>query len=82
VAGRHRDGRHPPGLHPGRSRPADRSGLAFVLDHLSKPPIAAGELHPWAALVRELAALPNVSCKLSGMATEAGPRWTPSVRPG
>ncbi len=51
-------------------------GLTFVLDHLSKPPIAAGELHPWAALVRELAALPNVSCKLSGMVTEAGPRWT------
>ena len=70
-------------------------GLTFVLDHLSKPPIAAGELHPWAALVRELAALPNVSCKLSGMVTEAGPRWTvaacartrrscwmPSARPG
>jgi L-fuconolactonase len=51
-------------------------GLTFVLDHLSKPPIAAGELRPWAALVRELAALPNVSCKLSGMVTEAGPRWT------
>ena len=51
-------------------------GLTFVLDHLSKPPIAAGGLDPWAALVRELAALPNVSCKLSGMATEAGPRWT------
>jgi len=50
--------------------------LTFVLDHLSKPPIAAGELHPWAALVRELAALPNVSCKRSGMVTEAGPRWT------
>lgn len=28
-------------------------------------------------LVRELAALPNVSCKLSGMVTEAGgPGWT------
>ena len=51
-------------------------GLTFVLDHLSKPPIAAGELHPWAELVRELAALPNVSCKLSGMVTEVGPHWT------
>src|SRR4029077_4199711 len=51
-------------------------GLTFVLDHLSKPPIAAGELHPWAELVRELAALPNVSGKLSGMVTEAGPHWT------
>ena len=52
-------------------------GLTFVLDHLSKPPIASGELQPWATLVRELAALPNVSCKLSGMVTEAGrPGWT------
>ena len=51
-------------------------GLTFVLDHLSKPPIAAGGLDPWAVLVRELAALPNVFCKLSGMVTEAGPRWT------
>jgi L-fuconolactonase len=51
-------------------------GLTFVLDHLSKPPIASGVLDPWAALIRELAVLPNVSCKLSGMVTEAGPRWT------
>ena len=57
-------------------------GLTFVLDHLSKPPIAAGELHPWAVLVRELAAQPNVSCKLSGMVTEASPPWTmASLRP-
>lgn len=43
----------------------------FVLDHLSKPPIAAGELEPWAGELGELAAHPNVSCKLSGMVTEA-----------
>lgn len=45
--------------------------LTFVLDHLSKPPIASGELEPWRGLVRQLAALPNVHCKLSGMVTEA-----------
>ncbi|MFI7613663.1 amidohydrolase family protein [Nonomuraea terrae] len=45
--------------------------LTFVLDHLSKPPIASGELEPWRARVRELAAHPNVFCKLSGMVTEA-----------
>ncbi|KUJ42249.1 amidohydrolase [Streptomyces sp. NRRL F-5122] len=49
----------------------ERPELTFVLDHLSKPPIATGELQPWASLVRELAALPNVFCKLSGMVTEA-----------
>ncbi|MFE1902275.1 amidohydrolase family protein [Streptomyces gardneri] len=48
-------------------------GLTFVLDHLGKPPIAAGALEPWAADVRRLAALPNTVCKLSGMVTEATP---------
>jgi L-fuconolactonase len=46
-------------------------GLTFVLDHLGKPPIASGELEPWAGWIRELAAEPNVVCKLSGMVTEA-----------
>ncbi|KAB8196023.1 amidohydrolase family protein [Nonomuraea phyllanthi] len=45
--------------------------LTFVLDHLSKPPIAAGELEPWRGRILELAAHPNVYCKLSGMVTEA-----------
>ncbi|MFB6836449.1 amidohydrolase family protein [Streptomyces sp. NPDC056361] len=48
-------------------------GLTFVLDHLGKPPIAAGALEPWAADVRRLAALPHTVCKLSGMVTEAAP---------
>ncbi|TNM31610.1 amidohydrolase family protein [Streptomyces sedi] len=46
-------------------------GLRFVLDHLAKPPIADGTREPWAALLRQLAAEPGVSCKLSGMVTEA-----------
>ncbi|KUN74414.1 amidohydrolase [Streptomyces canus] len=45
-------------------------GLTFVLDHLGKPPIASGELAPWAQQIRRLAALPNTVCKLSGMVTE------------
>ncbi|BFV55673.1 amidohydrolase family protein [Kitasatospora sp. CMC57] len=56
-----------------RSRPE----LTFVLDHLSKPAIAFGELRPWTKLVRELAAEPNVHCKLSGLVTEAEwDHWT------
>jgi L-fuconolactonase len=51
--------------------------LTFVLDHLGKPPIAAGTLEPWAAQLRALAALPNTVCKLSGMVTEAAwDSWT------
>ncbi|MFJ5303304.1 amidohydrolase family protein [Streptomyces sp. NPDC088350] len=45
--------------------------LTFVLDHLGKPPIASGQREPWATALRSLAALPNTSCKLSGMVTEA-----------
>jgi L-fuconolactonase len=45
--------------------------LTFVLDHVSKPPIATGELEPWASRIKELAGEPNVYCKLSGMVTEA-----------
>ena len=49
----------------------------FVLDHCAKPPIASGELEPWAAHMRELAKRPNVCCKLSGLVTEGDwQRWT------
>ncbi|WP_263250624.1 amidohydrolase family protein [Saccharopolyspora rosea] len=44
--------------------------LTFVLDHCAKPPIADGELEPWASRIRALAAHPNVVCKLSGLVTE------------
>ncbi len=57
--------------------------LRFVLDHLGKPPIAAGDLEPWATDLRGLAALPNVVAKLSGLVTEAevGHWQTASLRP-
>lgn len=44
--------------------------LTFVLDHCAKPPVASGELQPWADRLRALAAHPNVVCKLSGLVTE------------
>jgi L-fuconolactonase len=43
----------------------------FVLDHLAKPDIKGGKIAPWEGLIRELATRPNVSCKVSGMITEA-----------
>jgi L-fuconolactonase len=57
--------------------------VRFVLDHLGKPGIRAGLLDPWRAELRMLAALPNVWCKLSGLATEADhAKWTPAhLRP-
>jgi L-fuconolactonase len=44
--------------------------LTFVLDHLGGPRVESGQgaqAGPWAAAIRSLAALPNVTCKLSGM---------------
>lgn len=45
--------------------------VRFVLDHLAKPPIASRAIDEWAARMKPLAAEPNVSCKVSGMVTEA-----------
>lgn len=51
--------------------------LRIVIDHAAKPDIAHGELDPWRARIAALATLPNVSCKLSGLVTEAGDGWRP-----
>lgn len=55
----------------------------FVLDHLAKPRIREGRIVPWQQDLHELAANPNVTCKLSGLATEADwQRWrAEDIRP-
>ena len=50
--------------------------VRFVLDHGAKPAIADGALEPWASALADLATLPNVACKLSGLVNEAGAGWT------
>jgi L-fuconolactonase len=53
--------------------------VRFVIDHVAKPPIASGELEPWADRMAPFRELENVSCKLSGMVTEADwAAWTPA----
>ena len=47
--------------------------VQFIMDHISKPYIATGEVEPWKSLMTELASLPNVVCKVSGLVTEA--KW-------
>jgi L-fuconolactonase len=56
---------------------SELADVTFVLDHGAKPPIASGVLEPWASQIGDLAARPNVSCKVSGLVTEAGPGWRP-----
>ena len=44
--------------------------LRLVVDHMAKPAIRSGEIKEWATGLREVAAYPNISCKLSGLVTE------------
>lgn len=43
----------------------------FVIDHLAKPYIKDMFFYGWAVLMREIGRCENVSCKISGMVTEA-----------
>jgi len=52
-------------------------GMRLVLDHLAKPDIKGGALDDWRRDLGTLAAQPHVSCKLSGLVTEADwQRWS------
>ena len=70
-------------LYPRHLKPAARlveefPQQPFVLDHLAKPGIANQLVSPWQEDLHQLAKFPNVSCKLSGMVTEADwKRWKP-----
>ena len=49
----------------------------FVLDHIAKPLIKAGAIEPWATHIKTLAEFDNVTCKVSGIVTEADHKhWT------
>jgi L-fuconolactonase len=51
--------------------------VSFVLDHIGKPGVRDGLAELWGREIRDVAALPNVVCKLSGVTTEADHRaWT------
>src|SRR5207245_1486228 len=57
----------PAALETARAHP----GVRFVVDHLAKPPLREGSADAWAEGLAAIARLPNVSCKLSGLVTEA-----------
>ncbi|WP_291860538.1 amidohydrolase [Marinilabilia sp.] len=49
----------------------------FILDHIAKPEIKKNEIQVWEKYIKELARRENVSCKVSGMVTEADFKtWT------
>ena len=45
--------------------------LSLVIDHLAKPPIARNEIKEWSRAFQPVARYSNISCKLSGLVTEA-----------
>jgi L-fuconolactonase len=51
----------------------------FVLDHFGKPDVRNRKFQPWATDLKTFSALPNVVCKVSGLATEADwKNWQPA----
>ena len=53
--------------------------LLLIVDHIAKPCIAARVFEPWAADIAEIARIPGLRCKVSGMVTEADhATWTPA----
>jgi L-fuconolactonase len=53
--------------------------LPMVIDHLSKPLIAKGEMEPWRKDLAAVAQYPQICCKVSGMITEADHKqWQPA----
>ena len=56
--------------------------VTFVLNHLGKPDVAAGQWTGWLQDIKAMAQLDNVRCKLSGLTTEAdeGTRGPDNIR--
>lgn len=50
--------------------------VQFVLDHCGVPDVKGGAFSPWREHIAELARLPNVACKVSGLMAYAAERWT------
>jgi predicted TIM-barrel fold metal-dependent hydrolase len=41
--------------------------VQFILDHCGVPEVASGQLDPWRRHISEIARMPNVACKISGV---------------
>lgn len=51
----------------------------FVIDHIAKPYIKAGQIDEWAKGMKALSEHENIYCKVSGMVTEADyKKWQPA----
>jgi predicted TIM-barrel fold metal-dependent hydrolase len=57
--------------------------VQFILDHCGAPDVKGRGFDPWRSQLKELAALPNVACKISGLVAYANAEeWNPEdLRP-
>jgi len=57
--------------------------VQFILDHCGVPDVKGRAFEPWSSRLKELAALSNVACKISGLIAYANTKhWTPEdLRP-
>lgn len=53
--------------------------VQFVLDHCGIPDIASGKFESWRDAITELARLPNLACKVSGLIAYGGPNPTAAM---
>lgn len=54
-------------------------GVQFILDHCGNPEIATGITNVWREGMAEMASLPNVTCKVSGIVVNGNwENWTPT----
>ena len=50
--------------------------VQFILDHCGVPDVKGKAFDPWRTHIKEISALPNVACKISGLVAYAGENWT------
>jgi predicted TIM-barrel fold metal-dependent hydrolase len=50
--------------------------VQFILDHCGNPDVANNGFDDWSSALKQLAELPNVAAKMSGIAVNAAPDWT------
>ena len=67
---------HPRHLAPLLKRLGRHPGLRSVIDHASKPRIAAGDLEGWRKDMRVVARETDAFVKMSGLVTQAGEDWS------
>lgn len=63
-------------LHLGMDLVQRAPDVTFILDHCGNPDIAGEGLDPWRGAIAEMARIPNVIGKISGLVNHCRPGWT------